>query len=798
MLNKLVAYVVCICFLIISIDTFSKEISNISDPNNIEIDQSKKEQNIKENSIQKSNINNSDQFENEIIQKKFDQQPYENISFHLFNNNPTKEIIIDIESMLTGKTEEGVYEDNRVLEAISELLKTNKRIIISEIEKKNEEIEKTMNSVINSYKNSKTKINSKYFENEVLLLEKLNKKTALLSDINSNINQWKNIIKQINQIKGEKKALIQIYKERLKLLSHSYLICTYAYHTNDSKNNEYITQYSYDLVKKELGEKILASYIAETIALTNDTLSEVVIQETRKFQIQKSFFDGIDISIYGKRALIQKYKLFIEPELKTTKSQNESLPEKIRARSYIVIGLKDVFETSNDNINNQKNQSFKELIYSKYKEFCDFSYLTFEIKVKKYEKKIIQFIEEVINDNLFMINRYSILNKEFNEELDKKNIRISSLKQRIKDINGNLVKIMGFNEENRIILSDEITEYKQLEKNKIYMTYIDKLNHDIKSIEDRYKKHRKNKKIIAFTVIKKFGKYNDKKNYNYGQVFPTLTDSIKEKYKSMIEAVCPSSNNKNIAENDKERIPIPLGYSIPNMSISLKEEEDIEKSFIIPIALTVNCQELIVTFDYDIENNEIIDLKTKTRWEIVKNNQMPRRRFNINDKYSYSNFSEYLDFCEGYENYIKDKMISPYFNNWPHIKCVKRFIYDKYEGIIIDYVRGEKWKIINQEKTYSNVQSMIRGTNWQLYSYERLERFFDELLKAYHQDEIDKEVFLMFTINNNAGEKKQFWTGSREGVEVSTIVFDGKSINKEYIHKKEKVFGLITRTLNTD
>jgi len=59
---------------------------------------------------------------------KFDQQPYENISFHLFNNNPTKEIIIDIESMLTGKTVEGVYEDNRVLEEISELLKTNKRI----------------------------------------------------------------------------------------------------------------------------------------------------------------------------------------------------------------------------------------------------------------------------------------------------------------------------------------------------------------------------------------------------------------------------------------------------------------------------------------------------------------------------------------------------------------------------------------------------------------------------------------------------------------------------------------------
>jgi len=94
---------------------------------------------------------------------------------------------------------------------------------------------------------------------------------------------------------------------------------------------------------------------------------------------------------------------------------------------------------------------------------------------------------------------------------------------------------------------------------------------------------------------------------------------------------------------------------------------------------------------------------------------------------------------------------------------------------------------------------MISGTDWQLYSYERLKRFFDELLKAYHQDEIDKEVFSMFT-NNNENEQisLSFWTGTREGFEVSTIVFDGKSINKEYIHKKEKIFGLIAKALNTD
>jgi len=252
--------------------------------------------------------------------------------------------------------------------------------------------------------------------------------------------------------------------------------------------------------------------------------------------------------------------------------------------------------------------------------------------------------------------------------------------------------------------------------------------------------------------------------------------------------------------------PKIVGYQLPILKIKPLYDSNYTHSsnythFNLPIFLKVQCETIQRSFKYDESNDVIIDYFSNMQWKIQKN-KYPMKRKNDNNYWNYPSLqnqkeieqylNDYHKFCTDYNNFYRAITNKYIYQNYPEIKCIKRFRVDKgyHNWIIRDMLRQEEWKIIEKVK-YSELLVNIRNSNWQVNTVESLTLFFNELKSSFKRNDVNFDIISMLS-------NKYFWTSSNFSTRTKmTILFDFDtnqiSVNPE--KKDNTCVGIVTRKI---
>jgi hypothetical protein len=688
------------------------------------------------------------------------------VDFKEFNDpsNPLATLLSETEKMLV-QNHDGTYKDPRVLEINSEIYKTNREPTQDRIEKTKEETQRKLNEIIRCYEK---KVDDKivdYFEEEVRLLEKCNKANSDLAEFRSLITEWDNLVKQISQRRNEIKELEEIYKQRLHLLPHTYMLFLYAYDRRSDKSEEIIENYADEIIKNRLANK--AEHFVKKQTKIKDGFADVVINDSFSIEIRKSTSDGIIFRPEtNKRAIIQKYRL-VKADGDKTGSENriKGLPDDLKAKVFIILG------TGEKNVEN---------IYSRLEKIAGKA----KIGISDRKEKIISLITQVIEDNHEMIAHYGMLKKEFNEYVTEKAKKIKGYRDRIRHINRRLGRFFE-GEEYILPLEVESEEQRKEIKETVLRRVEDRLNYKIANVHKESDRHKDNRKVILFSVIDKTEELNLK----------SLQSHVKEKYHELLKDRGPSirsgitaiKNYSDLQRKESEyRIDLkPTGYRLPVLRIrSIKGSRS--KHYSLAIAIEAVCLQTIEVFEYDPETRELIDIEHENmRWEVIKGNKMPRKRADKRAEFEYSDYPDYHDFCQRYATFLKEKEGTLSYSKWPDIRCLKPFEYDSSARLIIDNVKKEEWRVMDMMSFFS-LQSRTRRTGWKVASYEKIKDFFDDLKEENSKGNIHEYIV-------NLIEDKSFWTNSSVGRERKDVIrFDLRDERPRPMQDKS-LYGLVVK-----
>lgn len=708
-------------------------------------------------------------------------------------------LIAEVLNMYSSLNENGIYEDERVLETNSEIYKTGSSVL-DEIRKFEEKTQKKMDKIVRCYEKRIADTNASFFEKEIRLMEDFNKSNTTLAQFNNYVTEWDNRTKGINQFKAEIDALKRIYKERLKLLSHTFLTFTYANAPRVDTNKQIMKEFFDALVEEQLKKDKVKHYIEKQISI-RDNFANVVLEDSLKIGIQKASSDGISFRpITGRRAQIQKYHLTeatrsMKSDLKRA---NVNLPEDMQAKSHIIVGIDDVEVALYDGPNGYRCincDTLNEKAYASLSKIAE----TAGINVIQVKEKIQRFINDVNIENARMVQLYIKLKRKFVEKSVEKTLQIEKHKMAISGkmgadgsgedgIDEKIKKLFNIHSAEAILpceVKDE-EERDRIKKNKL-KDLENRILYRIDSISKELLKHRRNKEIVLFSIIDKTEELEPE----------VLQKHVRNKFSDLAINGCPCLHVektiiKNYADVQREEAvyrtdPFLIAYDVPVFRIKTIGETD-SSHYSIPIALKVICQTKREDFRYLRSTNEIIDINNNVRWEAVREKRIPKKRRNENSSFEEPEFEEYCDFCIAYREFLSSMAGSPLFQNWPRIRCLGHFEYDAENNIITDYINKEEWWIIDESSTFYNLNGKIRPLKWNIVSFESLEALFHKLTQ-----EMEKGAQIEPIIRKLKG--RYFWTTTRDGMKFSTIAHDGKTSHEKLKDRKQTAFGLVRRNL---
>ena len=700
-----------------------------------------------------------------------------------------KEITVMLDSEIKEGAREGIYDNDRVMETNSEIYKANQDKTPEMINYYEEQTQKKMDTIIRCYEKKIREIRDKYSEKEMELFEKYNKESVKLTSFLKNLAEWEILIKQSLQYQSEVAELKRIFGERIRSLSHTYLTFIYANERSTNKNEKIINEYADQLVERELKKNKVKHYVTKQIQV-QDNFAKVVLEDKYEVIIEKASTDGISFKpSSGCRAKIQKYLMIESPKNQRHKGEDIESIEELRAKSFILLGSDDVQLSYREEqkdyicINCDELQNVYSLLKDQSKEILDIS---------KQKEKIQRFIKDVIMDNVQMVKTYSSLKKDFEQRLTNKKRNISQNNKKIRDLDKKMKKLLKI-ESPKPLLPISVRNQTSVRSNQeeidrlketIKKQYEKKIREVIGTILSKLQEHKKNKEIIVFSVIDKTEELQ----------LEVLKKHIKEKYESIIETACPTvhkgkSTSTNMGpfhtEETTYRVTRPMikGYAFPALRIKMIEGTD-SRHYSLAMALKINCKSCQDEYRFIPKLNEILDVSKNYYWEVVVGSLMPQVRKSDKSVYENSVYQEYLDFCEGYESFLEKMTFSPYFQNWPRIKCLPGLVYNDLSKIILDYERREKWYFFTNKVNFSDVIGQSRNKGMRIMSYEKTKQLLTTIEKAVKAGDIDAQV-----LNQLRG--KQFWTNSREGKRVSTIELrSDSSIYEDLVQRKTKAYGL--------
>jgi len=349
--------------------------------------------------------------------------------------------------------------------------------------------QKQIDKIIRCYENKISDYNSLYYKKKSDLLNEINTKYSNLYKFKNLYNKWQSLNEQINQLQDEKKKLVQIYKERISLFSQSFLAFTYAITPRDDINDKLINQ-SIKMVQNEFINNKHNHFIANYLKDKDCKELQLKLNNNNyKIEIQKANTEDVKfMPITNRRALIRKYKLILNTFKQNIYKNEKSFNEDISG-SKIFFGLENLNKTYNLNNNSIDNKHIdNKKVYNQIEKEAKSKS---GISISEYKEKI----KKLINDNENMVTQFSRQYNYFKNKLVKKNNLIKEKKMQLvkpNGINSELSKLMGININNNILSTDADKNYK---------IFVKKLLKEINAVEKKYKNHRIDRKIIAFSKI---------------------------------------------------------------------------------------------------------------------------------------------------------------------------------------------------------------------------------------------------------------------------------------------------------
>lgn len=695
------------------------------------------------------------------------------------------DIIVDkIDSMLKS-LEEGIYNDNRVIETISEIRKTNTKLNEDEISKKEIETQNQLNNIISCSEMYAGDVSANHFKEEVSLLEKYNSNLEDLNEFNNIVTTWKNILSQNRQYRSEIQKMEQIYEERLKLLSHTFLVLTTAKSPDYTVNARLMADY-FD-VSAENVLKAEANHYVESQLKINDDFAESILKDKYNVSIEKSSSDGIFfMPRSGERALIQKYrKIDKSRNMGSVQDSINKFSDEKYVESKIILGNEDIkLQATNEgqiicrNCKDLKNKNYH-LIN---RLLADNGF-----EAEGQNGKIIRFIDDVIMENARMVRRYIELKEEYLFLKGKKEQKISDNINNIEGNNGLIQKIkkiiLSF--PNSKILESTPTLKRQIEIEKVLEVFKGQILKKHDDISNEIREHRKMRDIIVFTVIDKTEEID----------IDLIQKNIEQKYKRLILKSCRGEFSSRLeAKNSKfeksyetkfRETPIVKEFFVPVIRIKAIEQSN-SKHYSIAILIKNRCKTVDDLYRYSNYTREVYDVDKNSWWKIKNKNRIPTFRKNQNSKHSNPIYDDYIEFCEGYNDFKNTYSGSPLIVNWPNLICIDKLEFNENDQILTDHMNKEQWKISKPNNIYQLI-SDIRESEWNIVSMEKMRKLFSTVLN----DKTYDNGILKMGISN-----KKYWTNNRTSKNRRSVIgIINNNINESVQKNSEPAFGLLYREI---
>ena len=649
------------------------------------------------------------------------------------------------------------------------------------------------------------KKNIEYFYKKMELLEDLHRQNSELNTYKNYEFEWRTLMESIRQKKTEIKQLEKMFRQRLNLLTHTYILFTYVNNPNDRFYSDQFFQQKDNLdilAKLEIIENAI-HYINYRFEKKKDNFVIQVIASKYQYGIKPSASDGIELhALSGAKGYIQKYELIEEnhEKPKNLKPLDRDLSNQYSGAKIISGCLNlDIYESGNGIYKCKSFGKIRDSIYQHISVLAKKHSIGID-SLKQKEENILKFIEDVIRKNASMQKEYFELKKDYEIRRLEKDNAISSFKKKLIDNNNKLKSTFKQLQENMLLPvqiinskaeSDEIIKQKG-GKLKIYFEQVKhKTNTESKKLN-------KQEPRILVTIIDENERWNPE----------NVRKRTREKFDALVKNSCTSFNTgnnitygENVSQMESLQFitqPEVVSFDIPIFrSRKILNRSSIEFSF--PIVLKVICRGIPERFSYDGRTQEIIDNIKKIRWEAGDFPFTPRRRkdndnfqsefesLNINDiNQAMSFFDDYNSFCKDYNKFL-DRMYEDTTTNYPKMRCLKHFEYypNSEKKIIIDNLRREKWTIF-PKRNYSDFNREMKISENRTISSESLIQFFKELCDA-----IKKDNSLSIVIDDL--KDKYFWTNTRYGRRQLILMYDfeNKKIKNDREVKKENMaFGI--------
>jgi len=720
-------------------------------------------------------------------QRKSLNEPDECADINLRNfrdlEKPVDVLRSNIQTMMTYV--DGIYVDDRVIEVNSEIRKNG----LDTTNPKNFEMyenitQRTLEKMTRCYEKKVSELNASFIEKELSMTETLNQYNSDRTDFDNWMDEWKNYEDRIEKLKNEIDILKNIHTERLSLLSCSFLMFTYAYHKNEEYNKLWIKKHLNNIVINKLKEDAVIHHINEWIYM-DETSFKIVHKDDVYYKFHQSTLDGIYLKpTSGNRGHIQKFNISLYPEkyVGGTSVSQSPLPFTVASNcgSDILIGIEDM-KTLYSDVSKYDYTRIQHHIYKKLE--ARNNIIDFFLESKEKQEKLFRYADDVYHDNLQVLHDYYKMNEEYKQKMQLKNKKIKENESIINDLIVKAVsQVCQYQERSKDCLSDNFqssSDFHEHQLVKQHREHLDKIITETKSKRAQLKKEK------VFVRVETITKTEEIKH-------DQVARNVVTQYKDMLNKTCPVKGRETNVSVDHETtfnvqkhnktLPIPLSYTIPAMRIKSIPDSD-SKKYSLLLCLKLKCKDCSEDYQFDTDNNEIIDLKNNVRWEVVQN-RIPGKRHALNDSYKIPEYSDYLNFCHGYNNYIETTNL---LTNWPQINCLRRFgieMKNDNTKIIIDRAKNESWTIYSingQPMKYEIFRSRLRYTEWRSQSYAKVELFLNSLLNEFKQGKVEPEI--VSYISN-----KRFWTSTMIIKRISTIYCDGKSVTEEKLEKKNKSF----------
>ena len=647
-------------------------------------------------------------------------------------------------------------------------------------------------------------MNIKYFNKKMSVLEKVHQQGSQISIYDNYKTAWENLMKNIFQKKKEIKELEKMYRQRLNLLTHTYIIFSFFNKPADSS-------YNAKLLKEEKKSNTLAKQALKNEAIhyimyqikNRDNFVMQVMESKYQFGIKPSASDGIELNALTEvKGYIQKYELIEESQnrINNNEKPNNIPPVNKYTGSIVISGCLDLkIIRENDEYQCENFNEIRDSIFDNIAIYAEKKGIEKALLSEEYDK-IAKFVEDVIRKNASMKKDYLEIKKDYESKRKKKEGKIRQLRAEIIKNNKELSKAFEKISDD-VLFPDYLMESSEIDEviNQRSKKLRDFLVQKQSETANKWNEVRKQEPRVLITII------NQEEEWTKSNV----REVTKQKLDSLVMNSCSSFNTGNgISLGDKVSVqnhlsyltqPVVQSFDIPVFRRSEKHSGTSSIEFSFPIVLKVICRGIPERFEYDKRTQEIIDHVKKVRWEAFDFTFTPRRRKDIHSDYESLNindlnqailfFDDYNEFCGDY-NIFLGKMYAVSNTNYPKMKCLKRFEYNSVNNTIIDNLRREKWTIIPQKLNFANLNSYIRETEMITSSIEGIKRFFKELNAS-----IKKDTSLSFFIDML--KDKYYWTNSRYNRRKKIVLFDFK--DNILIDKKVKTtsmaYGLVVSKL---